>query len=220
MDNGHTKSYKEKKMIEEVVFVDFENICSLDSVEIKQKSKIVIFVGVKQNKKALEVAQKSIEMASSIELIKVKSQGHNAMDFFIAYYLGTYIERNSKLKYFICSNDQGYEPLIQHLSENGILIKRIGITKEEKPTVEKPKEGKLKKEKQIKEPTDSNYQKALANIIKSPTTNRPRKRERLIAHLLTALGKNITVEEVSEIVEQLVSNKIISIDKEKVIYVK
>jgi hypothetical protein len=53
---------------------------------------------------------------SSIELIKVNGQGPNALDIFIAFYLGKYFNSIKNSEIIIFSKDSDYDQLIKHLT--------------------------------------------------------------------------------------------------------
>lgn len=114
------------------IFVDFENMRHLNPADIKEDTRILVFVGHNQNKSSLDFAMDTLDKVSSIELIKVKRditlKQKNALDFFIAHYLGIFIEKHDtlRLNYSIYSDDHGFDPLIKHLQGNHISIKRTG----------------------------------------------------------------------------------------------
>ncbi|MDR1376268.1 MAG: hypothetical protein LBJ22_02055, partial [Synergistaceae bacterium] len=79
-------------MYKSVVFVDFENVQKIDENLIDSKTKIIIMVGLDQNNKAFDFARNLFTGISSIELIKVNGRGPNALDIFIAFYIGRYFD--------------------------------------------------------------------------------------------------------------------------------
>jgi len=79
-------------MYKPVIFVDFENLQDIDTSIIKTETKIIVMVGLNQDNKAFEFAKNLFNNVSSIELIKVNGRGNNALDFFIAFYLGKYFD--------------------------------------------------------------------------------------------------------------------------------
>jgi hypothetical protein len=132
-------------MYKSVVFIDFENIQKINNKIIDPKTKIIVMVGLDQDSKAFDFAKNLFENISSIELIKVNGRGPNALDIFIAFYIGRYFDSIKESEIIICSKDSDYDQLIKHLDGYGIIIKRIGLienikkgpavkTKNKKPT--------------------------------------------------------------------------------------
>ncbi|MDR0321850.1 MAG: hypothetical protein LBI28_10125 [Treponema sp.] len=188
-------------MYNEIIFVDFENFTKIIEDIKKANAKIVVLVGVNQSRKPFVFAKELLESVSSVELLKVKGQGNNALDFFIAYYLGVYTNRNKNLKFTICSNDKGYDPLIKHLSDNGINIKRTEIIKKGEATKSESEDkntSKQQKQNNLFE-TDKDYKKAFTNIKDIPAKNRPRKINGFEAHLETLFHKTVKKDKIKKI---------------------
>ena len=202
-------------MYTEIIFVDFENFTKIIEDIKKANAKIVVLVGVNQARKPFIFAKELLESVSSVELLKVKGQGNNALDFFIAYYLGVYTNRNKKLKFTICSNDKGYDPLIKHLSDNGINIKRTQILKNAEPAKnggEEKHTPKQKKQNNLFE-KDEDYKKAFTNIKNIPAKNRPRKINGFEAHLETLFHKTVKKDKINKIIAEFKKLKYVEIEK-------
>jgi hypothetical protein len=207
-------------MYNEIIFIDFENFTKVTEDIKKSDAKIIVLVGLNQTNKSFTFAKEILDNVSSVELLKVKGQGKNALDFFIAYYLGVYTNRNKELKFTICSNDQGYDPLIKHLGENGINIIRLETNNEQKIA---KKESEIKiipkspKQSSLFE-TDKDYKKAFSNIKDIPTKNRPRKLKGFESHLKTLFHKTVKIEKVKEIINEFQRCKYIEVENEKMKY--
>jgi hypothetical protein len=204
----------------EIIFVDFENFANITDDIKKTDAKIIVLVGMNQAKKSFAFASELLDSVSSVELLKVKGTGKNALDFFIAYYLGIYTSRYKNLKFTICSNDLGYDPLIKHLSENGITIKRLETHKEQIVVEEKPKAKTTQKPK--KQPNlfeiDEDYKKAFNNIKNIPTKSRPKKLKGLEAHIHNLFSKTMPAEKIKKIMNEFKKCKYIEIEDEKIKY--
>ncbi|MHC6203260.1 PIN domain-containing protein [Breznakiellaceae bacterium SP9] len=213
-------------MYKSLVFVDFENLQEINDKMVTSETKIIILVGLNLNKKSLEVAKELLDKVSSIELIKVKGQGNNALDFFIAFYLGKYVESNRNMNFAICSNDQGYDPLIKHLKEDGISIQRVDNKDSVKDT--SPKSKKANKKALTEDvavpalnapsiPTntdiDSKYKEIIEHFLKKQKKARPRKRETLETYLCS--NQKLTDDDAKSIIELMLKNKNIEITNEK-----
>jgi hypothetical protein len=204
-------------MFNEVIFVDFENFANTADNIKNADAKIIVLVGKNQNKKSFDFANELLDSVSSVELLKVKETGKNALDFFIAYYLGIYTSRYKNIKFTICSNDRGYDPLIKHLSDNGISIKRLETHKKQIVVEEKPKTiQKPKKQSNLFE-TDEDYKKTL-NLVKGMTKNRPKKLNNLETHLKSHFHETVKSEKIKKIIDELEKQKYIEIDDGKIKY--
>ncbi len=103
-------------------FIDFENIPTLEGIELVKFSKIYIFIGAKQNKISLG---NNIELLSEFHFLKLKNTSPNNLDFHISYYLGKFDTLADKtIQFEIISNDTGFDPLIKHIKENGRKCER------------------------------------------------------------------------------------------------
>src|SRR5206468_88995 len=60
-----------------------------------------------------------------LEWVKVDGGGRNALDFHIAYCLGCMLTQCPHTVCFILSKDSGYDPLVRHLSKQGLCCRRI-----------------------------------------------------------------------------------------------
>jgi len=211
-------------MAKNIVFVDLENLQYIDDKFIKPDTKIVIFVGKRQGTTYQPLTKENLEKVSSIELIKVKEQTKDGLDFFIDFYLGKYIEQfknNLKdINFVICSNDQGYDPLIKHLKSNNIQIEKQlykNGTKEEsavklkaagKPKTKKPAaKTALPKENLPKEnpqqDNDTNYQHAVETLKKMDARRKAPKTEKgLMSHLGNNIFKKLKDDKIAEAVLQ------------------
>jgi hypothetical protein len=112
-------------MNQNIIFIDFENIPELPEFNSPDIFKIIILVGSDQHKISFETVQKSQVFGNKVEWIKVNERGKNALDFFITYYLGFYVSRHPKKIFSIYTNDRGVDPLINHLQQNNINVKRL-----------------------------------------------------------------------------------------------
>jgi hydrogenase maturation factor HypE len=133
-------------MYKSVIFVDFENLQQIEAGLIDSKTKVIVMVGLDQDTKAFEFAKNLFNNISTIELIKVNGRGPNALDIFIAFYIGRYFDSIKKSKIIICSKDADYDQLVKHLDGYGISIKRIGLVEKIAKQIVEIKETKQKKE--------------------------------------------------------------------------
>jgi len=216
-------------MFNEIIFVDFENFTKIIDDIKKKDAKIVVLAGLKQADKPFAYAKELLDSVSSVELLKVKGEGKDALDFFIAYYLGVYTSRNKELKFTICSNDKGYDPLIKHLCDNKIIIKRLEFRNEPKvKTIPKPKVKIVPKPKVIIMPkpkeqpnsfeTDKDYKKAFDNIKGISAKKRPRKLKGFESYVKNIFHETIQIEKINEIIDGFKKHKYIEVENENIKY--
>lgn len=117
-------------------FIDYENLHSLDGLNLVEYERIFLFVGA--TNKCINLTEKFSDEIH-ITLITVKEIGKNNVDFHIAYYLGkldTIVDK--RIEFYILSNDQGYNGICQFISQqnNKRVCLRIENNKPEEQTVE------------------------------------------------------------------------------------
>jgi len=207
-------------MYKSIIFVDFENVQYINTSQIDTKTKIIVMVGLDQNKKAFEFTKDLFNKVSSIELIKVNGRGNNALDFFIAFYLGKYFDTIKEAEIIIISKDTGYDQLINHLNGDGISIKREGLAKNVNKQGKEKNEPKQKLEKPKNE-TETNYVQTVLNYLKNQTESqknkRPKKKTTLINDLTTHFP-NIQKNNIEEAIDIIIKKKIITITDNKIDY--
>jgi hypothetical protein len=199
----------------DLVFVDFENVHEIDTTGLKPNVTLRIIVGDDQNKVPFSLVQELQAHGKNINWIKVTGKGKNALDFFIAYYLGVSTTKNESTNYYIYSNDKGFDPLINHLSQSGINIQRISNLKNLCVSI-KPNQTKSTTTK-TKE-SSSKYDDMYKNIEKLEQSKRPKTVTTLHGHIKTFLGKKATEKYIEELYQSLLENNAISESGKKIIY--
>ena len=107
------------------VFVDFENVHQVDLSLIGAKGvSFTLMVGAKQTKLDADLVEKLMAHSLSVQLVKLKSSGRNALDFALAYYLGRAVLSDPTAYFHIISKDGGFDPLIEHLRDRHIHVRR------------------------------------------------------------------------------------------------
>lgn len=107
------------------VLIDYENVqpASL-SVLDQEHFKVMVFVGASQTKVTFEVADMLQRMGPRGQYVKVASNGSNALDFHIAFYIGQIAAADPDAYFHIISKDTGFDPLIAHLKARKIFAAR------------------------------------------------------------------------------------------------
>lgn len=112
-------------MTESYILIDLENVQpkNLD-ILTKHSFKIYVFVGANQSKVSYELASAMQEFGNKAKYIKISGNGSNALDFHIAYYIGTLSAKTPKAFFYIISKDTGFDPLIKHLNSRNVKVQR------------------------------------------------------------------------------------------------
>lgn len=107
------------------VLIDFENVqpASLAALDAEH-FRIVVFIGANQTKITADVAISVQNMGDRAQYVRISGNGPNALDFHIAYYIGTISTQDPTAYFHIVSKDTGFDPLIQHLRSRKILADR------------------------------------------------------------------------------------------------
>jgi hypothetical protein len=190
------------------VFVDFENVHTIDLSVIGSKSvRFTLMLGAKQKRLDVELVEKLMEHAESVQLVRLTASGKNALDFALAYYVGRATMADPAAYIHIISKDQGFDPLIQHLRSRQIHAHRhddfssLTFSGTNKKTAT---------------PSKEEMDRVLTYLRKN-TTNRPKRLKTLESHLLAFSGKNATEEDVARIIAKLKKAGHISLDEKNAV---
>ncbi|ULQ59443.1 PIN domain-containing protein [Brucepastera parasyntrophica] len=182
-------------MFEKYILVDYENVQDVQTDVINDTVKMIIIVGENQNKVPLSLIQQTQPYGNSIEWVRVSGKGRNALDFFIAYFLGTLIALEKDREYIIYSKDTGYDPLIAYLKSQNHAVKRIVSFQE------------LEGQKYLKL-DEATIQKITENLAKVSAGRRPKKKKSLAGYIKSMLGLKAD-SEAEEILEGMFIKKLI-----------
>ena len=182
-------------VFEEFLYIDYENVQDVNVDVIKKSMKVMIIVGEDQSKVPIDLVQKTQPFGNSVEWIRVKGRGRNALDFFISFYLGKDVAAEPKKSFIIYSKDTGYDPLIGHLNNSGIKARRIVSFQE------------LSSKKAIAI-DEAGIKKVKENLRKVTPIKRPKKRSSLQAHI-TDLLSGMSKKDIENVIEDLFIEKIV-----------
>lgn len=176
------------------VFVDFENVHQVDPSVFGTKSfHFTLLLGAAQTKLNVDLVEKLMEHAASVQLVRLNFSGKNALDFTLAYYLGRAVMTNPTGCFHIVSKDTGFKPLIEHLRSRHIRAQRHDdFSTLTASAVAKAPSAAL----------DDLLSRVLQHFRKH-ATNRPKRKKTLISHLRAISGKDATETDVMELIEKL-----------------
>ncbi len=189
------------------VLIDFENVQSERlAVLAKDHFKILVFVGANQSKLAFDTVSVIQQLGDKAQYIKIAGSGPNALDFHIAFYIGQLAASDPTGFFHIISKDKGFDPLIQHLKDKKIFAART------EQVVDIP----LIRSYSAKTPLER-----MAVVLKKlqlTKTSRPRVLATLNSTIAALFQKQLTDEDVQNIIQALLSAGYISVNGNKVSY--
>ena len=189
------------------IFVDYENVQPNNLLLLNgHPIKILVFVGANQMKIPFDFAESMQQLGENAEYIKISGNGNNALDFHIAFYIGRYFQQNSDSYFHIISKDKGFDPLVDHLKEHKIFISRH-MTIEDIPFLKRVNTKSINEQVKI----------VVERLIKLEKS-KPRKLKTLKSSINALFLKQITKENIEEIVKTLVTTKTIVVNDQKVTY--
>ena len=189
------------------IFIDFENVQPKDLALLKGRDyKVMIFVGATQAKLPTQFAIAAQALGPAAEYVQIDGSGRNALDFHIAYYLGSTAAAAAPGESFVISKDTGFDPLIRHLKAKGISCRRLASIGD----IPGLKEAAIK-------PDANPIQRVLANLAKRAAA-KPRTVKTLRSSIKNLLGAGTSEEAVNKLVGDLERLNAIKITDGKVTY--
>jgi hypothetical protein len=189
------------------VLIDYENVQPNAMADLNQEHFCAfVFVGASQAKVNYEVASVLQSMGSRAEYIKIASNGSNALDFHIAFYIGQLAAKEPESYFHIVSKDTGFDPLIQHLKGKKIQVSRV------KSILDLP----LLKIAASK--SNSERVKTVIARLEKNGTARPRTLKTLGSTINALFQKSLSESEVEHIIAELVKKGIVIKNQLKVTY--
>lgn len=191
----------------EYVLIDFENV-QPKNLEILRGHpfKVLVFCGANQAKIPLALASAMQELGANGRYVNMSGNGRNALDFHIACYLGELVSRDPQDHFHIISRDTGFDPLIRHLQERNISVRR------EEDLAEIPvlrMAGTVSRNEKI----DS-----IVKNLKGRGQSRPRKLKTLANTINSLFTKKLEEAELLSLIDELKKRRYISVNEGKVSY--
>jgi hypothetical protein len=112
-------------MIKKLLLVDYENKQKVDLSSLDESFKAIIFVGANQNAPKSSSNPATVRRFTRVDFLKISGNGKNALDFHIAFELGRTFQTAPETECFVLSGDKGFDPLMNHLKNNGMDCRRI-----------------------------------------------------------------------------------------------
>ena len=189
------------------VLVDYENVQPKD-IGLLQGGpfKVKVFLGPKQSKIPVALAEALQPLGGNAEYVLLETAGNNAVDFHIAYYVGVLSSEDPAAYFHIISRDSGFDPLIKHLKRRKIFAQRSTCIAEMpyfKPVLPAAPEAQV--------------EAAVADLRRRKAA-RPRTKKTLISTLHALFKKELSEQQISQLVAALCSRGFVKVEGAKVSY--
>lgn len=191
--------------------VDFENVHNqFAKIASDETAHFLVFVGTNQTKINFDIVEMMQNMGGRARYIKVDACAKNALDFYIAYYIGKLSVEYSGSDFHIVSKDKGYDPLVHHLRKQGIKCKRIEPGLQPVGRTQKPAHPEEMMDKVLL------VRQRLAKSKEKRCL--PASYKTLCSYIKSGFQNKITDKEVTNVIFFLMDNDGISIEGEKITY--
>lgn len=131
---GEKKRKKSGKDSKKYYLIDYENVHKTGFnglINLNSADNVIIFYSGNADKITFNLHQQIIDSKADITYFEVKAGGKNALDFQLSTYLGYLIGNSKKAKYYIVSNDKGFEYVRDFWKKNGCKIEIISNIEQE-----------------------------------------------------------------------------------------
>jgi hypothetical protein len=190
-------------------FVDYENTGSLEGINVKSYERLLIFCGPNNSK--LKLGELSTTEFTKIELIGIKTNGANNLDFHLAFYLGRYHEiAANNVEFHIISNDDGFNGIINHIKNIGRKCKKVQTRKK----TNQPKTKKTKASTSLSECAEL----IISGLKQINSKKRPKKQKTLINWIKSHCNHLKPEKNAEAVFRELSNNSIISINDSNIEY--
>jgi len=107
------------------VLIDSENVKPENIEKLKHEHfRVVVFVGANLKRLDFAIVNAVQSLGANGSYVQISGHGPNALDFHIAFYIGTLSVAHPEAYFHIISKDKGFDPLIKHLKAQNISCSR------------------------------------------------------------------------------------------------
>lgn len=208
------------------VFVDCENVKKFDPGILGGRTmRFHLFFGPQQKRLDIDVVQKLVEHATTVELIRSMKSGSNALDFVLAYHLGREVLAEPEGYFHIIAKDTGYGALVELLQSRNVKIRqhpdlesfaRVLNAKHDLPVAPQVNAVTKPIKKQPSRELSPIAAKIL-EILQKSEKSRPKKHKALLSLVGTHCGKDQPAELAKSIVEELQKAGILRIGEKELV---
>ena len=190
------------------VLIDYENVQpeSLGLLE-REEFRIYVFIGANQGslKRGVALAMQKFGPTKA-EYVEISGHGPNALDFHIAYYIGSLSALDKDAFFHIISKDTGFDPLIAHLKSRKVFCQR-SVRIEDIPLL------RTLTASSIVEQTD-----AVIDNLRRRGNARPRLLKTLRNTIATVFANKLSDSELDALLKELQRRGVVGVVDQKVSY--
>jgi hypothetical protein len=213
------------------IFVDYENVRNVDlSIFGIPGATVTLLLGMQDQKLSVDLVEKLIANAATVDLVRLDAPGRNAVDFALAYYLGRKVAADPRGAFHLVSKDKGYDPLVEHLRGKKIRVQRhedlaavIAMLKPSGGTGTKPKAAAVLARprsadsgvKKVAPPEPDPVAEALTFLRSNK--DRPKRRKTLVNHLQAHFRTSHSATEIESLLKQLENGKHLTVAENGVV---
>src|ERR1051325_3525275 len=107
------------------LFVDFENVQPMDLERIESKPvQVALVLGEKHKMLPVAFVKQIQKFAEQVRLIETPLNGRNALDFVLAFEIGSQAQQDPDGDFHIISRDKGFDATIAHLRNKNMRAAR------------------------------------------------------------------------------------------------
>jgi len=193
-------------MAKNYILIDYENVKAIDLGPIVDKHyHLMVFVGASQHQISTAFAMQG-QNPKDAEYVRISGNGHNALDFHIAYMIGRLAEREPDASFHIVSKDRGFDPLITYLKASNIKASRVGDLFE------------IRALRLPKAVGDDGIIDDVVRNLAGRGSSKPRKLRTLASTIGSLFKDGLSDDEVQSVIARLQAKGHIVVDQEKVSY--
>ncbi|UOO82917.1 PIN domain-containing protein [Uruburuella testudinis] len=113
------------------LLIDFENTQPADLNKISDDDcQIWLFLGLHQQKSIpIDLCESLLRFGKNVHFVRLEKTGKNALDFYLAFYMGRITQTDPDAQICILSKDGGFDPLVEHI-DNRKMAEQIVRVKE------------------------------------------------------------------------------------------
>lgn len=195
-------------MKKNIILIDYENVQKFNLLPLLNHDVMIKVFHNENQKFSSEFTNAAINFGKEkIELVKIKGQGKNALDFHIAYYIGKLSNEQKDVFFHIISKDTGFQPLVDYLKKEEKILCLLEKDISDIPIL-KPVE-KLQKK---------NLYDATIAAIKTRKSPKAKRKTTLRNQIISIWKKEINESDAESIINEMIKKKFILCENEKITY--
>ena len=111
------------------LLIDFENTQPADLNKIQEDDcQIRLFLGLHQQKSiSLDLCESLCRFGKNVHFVRLEKTGKNALDFYLAFYIGRITQTDPEAQICILSKDGGFDPLVEHINGRHMADKVVRV---------------------------------------------------------------------------------------------